>query len=169
MEDYQLAFSRIRNCYDEDILFQFFGKFVPAVAGRKIWKPEAMQSRNISDPSLVSTTDEAFTVLCLENYWEKWNHESYGQCRWTETRRGNKRFSGWHENAYTRFSELCKDIAADRADSDRNNHLETRFRNKAVAFFRGKGGKRKRRQKDVCHETYDELDVVVDAGVLTAV
>jgi hypothetical protein len=50
----------------------FFQKMIVATAGKKVWTAKAKVSNTISGSGLITPSDEAFTLLCLENYWAKW-------------------------------------------------------------------------------------------------
>jgi hypothetical protein len=51
----------------------FFDELVPCVAGRKVWTLREKASKLISEAKqVVSVLDEAFAILALMNYWERW-------------------------------------------------------------------------------------------------
>jgi hypothetical protein len=61
---------------------------------------------------VVSVLDEAFTILALMNYWERWTGN--GTARWTNSKAGNYQYTGWADAAYLQFDELCKRIRKQR-------------------------------------------------------
>jgi hypothetical protein len=88
-------FSNVRECDEEEVteeshtkFWYFFSVLVPTIAGKKVWTKEMMCSKPIQESLCVTVTDEAFTVLCIENYWAKWM--SNGDSIWRGTRQGNK-------------------------------------------------------------------------------
>ena len=67
----------------------FVDELVPCVAaGRKVWTLREKASKLISEArQVVSVLDEAFAILALMNYWERWT--SNGTARWTDSKAGN--------------------------------------------------------------------------------
>jgi hypothetical protein len=51
----------------------------------------------ITDGGKITITDEAFTELCLLNYWDKW--PANRPAKWTHARKGNCSFEGWSNDA----------------------------------------------------------------------
>jgi hypothetical protein len=86
----------------------FFDKFVPNVAGKKVWSNKVKILATITDSGCVMITDEAFTVVALENYWDRWYNQK--TAKWTDSRHGKQQFMGWSDEAYTRYDEVCKRI-----------------------------------------------------------
>jgi hypothetical protein len=67
------AFSDVRgvtegNEESSTRFWYFFSALVPSIAGKKIWTQEIMLSKSIEESLCVTIVDEAFTVLCIENY-----------------------------------------------------------------------------------------------------
>ncbi len=134
----------------------FFSALVPSIAGKKMWTHEMMLSRPITESLCVTIVDEAFTVLCIENYWEKWVNK--GKAMWTGTRSGNIGFMGWQPEGYQRFFELCKRIEQQRTE-DVSETLEVRFQNKALEEFGNSRGLARRQVSGApALQTFDELD-----------
>ena len=92
----------------------FFEKLVPCVAGKKLWTPRAMVKSTITESGKVTITDEAFTELCILNYYDKWIHN--GDLKWTDSRGGNCNYKGWKNEGYVKFDNICRRIAEQRRD-----------------------------------------------------
>ena len=157
---FEAAFSNARgnDRNNEDSIIRswyFFSALVPSIAGKKIWKSDVMMSKKITDSGCVTCLDEAFTILCIENYWNKWVNK--GVTAWTKSRTGNTGFMGWDKRAYTRFVELCRRIKRQR-DESASDDLEHWFQEKASAEFGSGRGSSRRRFGETDVETYDELD-----------
>jgi hypothetical protein len=103
----------------------FFDKFVPCIAGVKIWATKVKTAKTITDSGCVTITDEAFTILALENYWDRWFHNT--SAKWTDSRRGNQQFMGWSDEAYDRYDDTCRRIKKQR-DTQVSQNLEKSFR-----------------------------------------
>jgi hypothetical protein len=156
----EAAFSNVRgnDRNNEDSIIRswyFFSALVPSIAGKKIWKSDVMMSKKITDSGCVTCLDEAFTILCIENYWNKWVNK--GVTAWTKSRSGNTGFMGWDKRAYTHFVELCRRIKRQR-DESASDDLEHWFQEKASAEFGSGRGSSRRRFGETDVETYDELD-----------
>jgi hypothetical protein len=155
------AFSDVRGATEVNEesstrFWYFFSALVPSIAGKKIWTQEIMLSKSIEESLCVTIVDEAFTVLCIENYWEKWVNK--GEAVWTGTRSGNTGFMGWQTKGYERFVELCKRIELQRKEQV-SEDLEAKFQERAVEEFGGTRGIASRRMKAApALETFDQLD-----------
>ena len=103
----------------------FFDKLIPCVAGCKFWDNCAKVRCRVSLSGLVSITDEAFTELCIKNYFAKWTQPGAGTT-WTEDRGGNCNYQGWTIMAYAEFDSLCKRILRQRQEKD-SEELEDMF------------------------------------------
>ena len=132
----------------------FFDVLVPCIAGKKIWTSQMKVAKTISESNCVTVVDEAFTVLCIENYWNKWVNG--GVTLWTQSRTGNTGYMGWDKKAYTRFVVLCKHIKEERL-SGISREIEVQFRDAAILANKGNIGMKKRRGGDDV-PTFDELD-----------
>jgi hypothetical protein len=62
----------------------------------------------ITTSECVTITDETFTGVGLENYWDRWYNQK--TAKWTDSRHGNQQFMGWSDEAYTRYDEVCNNI-----------------------------------------------------------
>jgi hypothetical protein len=79
------------------------------VARVKVWSVKAKIANTINDGGCVTITDEAFTMLALENYWGRWFHQEPAQ--WTDSRCGKQQLMGWSDEAYDCYDAACKLIA----------------------------------------------------------
>ena len=100
------AFEDIRACTgsEEDLANQawvFYGILVPCITGKKIWTSQVKVATSITDSNCVTILDEGFTILCIENYWNKWVND--GPPKWTQSRSGNTGFNRWDKEAYECF------------------------------------------------------------------
>jgi hypothetical protein len=58
---------------DPKAFYFFFDDLVPCVAGHKVWTLREKAIKLISEAKKVaSVLDEAFTILALTKYWERW-------------------------------------------------------------------------------------------------
>jgi hypothetical protein len=85
---------------------------------------------------VVSVLDEAFTILALMNYWERWTGN--GTARWTDSKAGNYQYMGWADAAYVQFDELCKRIREQR-QTRLNNKLEQMYLARSRSLLAGGG------------------------------
>jgi hypothetical protein len=108
-------FLDIRNS-NQDYFNIFFDRLVPCVAGKKVWTSKDKMRSTITDGGKISVTDEAFTELCILNYWEKWIEKK--EAKWTDSRRGNLHFKGWSDDAYDKYDEICNRIQAQRTTEE---------------------------------------------------
>jgi len=68
----ELKFAKRReNCKKK--LYFMATTVMPAVVGVKTWDPKTTRHSLLRDVATV--TDEAFTLLCLENYKVKWRRQ----------------------------------------------------------------------------------------------
>ena len=103
----------------------FFDNFIPCVAGCKVWDNCAKVRCRVSLSGLVSITDEAFTELCIKNYFAKWTQPGAGTT-WTEDRGGNCNYQGWSRTVYAKFDSICKRIVKQRQEKE-SEELEDMF------------------------------------------
>jgi hypothetical protein len=94
----------------------------------------------ITDGGKISVTDEAFTELCLLNYWDKWSANR--PAKWTDAHKGNCSFKGWGNDVYQQFDSICKQIGAQR-ETDKSKATEVLFLDYAIKQY-GCGTKRTR-------------------------
>ncbi len=135
----------------------FFDELVPCVAGRKVWTLREKATKKISEAGkIVSVLDEAFTILALTNYWDRWLNN--GTAKWTDSRAGNYQYMGWTDEAYTTFDALCMRIRNQRK-SEVNKRKEDLYLDRLRRLLAG-GGAQARREGVVMEtsvEVYNEL------------
>ena len=118
------------------ILF-FFNDLVPCVAGQKVWTLREKAIKLISEAKkVVSVLDEAFTILALMNYWERWTGNGTARC--TDSKAGNYQYMGWADAAYVQFDELCKRICEQR-QTRLNKKLEQMYLARSRSLLAGGG------------------------------
>jgi hypothetical protein len=106
---------------------------------------------------VVSVLDEAFTILALMNYWERWTGN--GTARWTDSKAGNHQYMGWADAAYVQFDELRKRIREQR-QTRLNKKLEQMYSARSRSLLVG-GGPLSQRLGGLVEtnvEVYNELD-----------
>ena len=123
------SITNVRDLHpDRDEIYAFnffFNELVPCVAGRKVWTLRERASKLISEAKrVVSVLDEAFVILALTNYWDRWT--SQGMAKWTDSRAGNYQYMGWADAAYVSFDEICNRIREQRKN-ETNKRLEKMF------------------------------------------
>jgi hypothetical protein len=128
------------NLLQQDYFNLFFDRLIPCVAGKKVWTSKDKMACAITDGGKISVTDEAFTELCLLNYWDKWSENK--PAKWTDSRQGNCTFKGWSNDAYHQFDSICKRIRAQR-ETDASKAMEVLFLDYAIKQY-GQGTKRTR-------------------------
>ncbi len=144
---------------DLEAFYFFFDDLVPCVAGRKVWTLREKAIKLISEAKkVVSVLDEAFVILALMNYWERWTDN--GAARWTDSKAGNYQYiMGWADAAYVQFDELCKWIC-EQCQTASSKNLEQMYLVRSCSLLAG-GGPHSRRLGGLVEtnvEVYNELD-----------
>ena len=99
---------------------------------------------------LIHPSDEAFVVLCFENYSKRWPYvaeckkeksavnemDPRNQVRWVEGTQGQQKFGGWSNEGRVRFLKITLNIAK----SKRSGHV-TGLENGILKEFFSKGKK----------------------------
>ena len=140
--------------------FYFFSMtwLSPCVAGQKVWTLREKATKLISEAKkVVSVLDEAFTILALMNYWERWTGN--GTARWPDSKAGNCKYMGWADAAYVQFDELCKRIREQR-QTRLNKQLEQVYLARSRSLLAG-GGLHSQRLDGLVEtnvEVYNKLD-----------
>jgi hypothetical protein len=107
------AFIDIReptNILQQGYFNLFFDRLMPCVAGKKVWTGRDKMACAITDGGKITITDEAFTELCLLNYWDKWSANR--PAKWTDACKGNCSFKGRSNDAYQQLDSICNRIRA---------------------------------------------------------
>jgi hypothetical protein len=116
----------------------YFGRLMPCVTGKKVWTGRDKTACAITDGGKITITDEAFTELCLLNYWDKWSANRPE--KWTDARKGNCSFKGWSKDAYQQFDSICNPIQV-QGETDKLKAMELVFLDYAIKQY-GRGTKR---------------------------
>lgn len=113
----------------------FFDKLVRHVAGKRRWNDKIKSTMTIQDSNMVTVTDEAFTIVAIENYYNQWesNRKDVGT-KWTDVKSGNLLYQGWKNEGIDRFHELCEEIEKER-QTERSKEAETSFMYKMRAKY----------------------------------
>ncbi len=142
----------VRGCDPEanfDPFWIFFDRLIAAIAGKKVWVNHHKVGERITTGRKITITDEAFTVLAIQNYWPTWFGDPRGAKQpalWTDSRQGNSQYMGWHEDAYSRFDIICRNIQRQR-NSPQSKQLEIAFQQKATAEYATMGGRARARSQ----------------------
>lgn len=144
---------------NQDVFVIFCEYFLSKVVGITAWKTECC-TKTVSE--MASVSDEAFTYLLLENYWDEWankdpkayreetayNHETNTRGRRTPTKGkytkdsvGSRRYGGWSEDGLHRFNELFDLVLEDRKEFARDRDEVYR------QFCIGNDGSKKKRKR----------------------
>ena len=116
----------------------FFGEFLECVAGKRGWgmqkyfqKVSTAVDRETNE-ALVTVSDEAFALLMLENYREKWLLRYKEACssaagrsrnsdknkridgKYTSSINGHTEFGGWNKRGIRKFNFYCRLVEQDR-------------------------------------------------------
>lgn len=129
------ALLDMRSDTNEKGYFYFFDNFLECVSGKRGWgKVKAVHL--VSD--YCSISDEAFTLLALENNWRRWSSkEKRGKGVYTASMQGNKMFEGWSEEGLQRYNELYRLVKENR-ESEEGKKFERAFREKKQAELKNK-------------------------------
>ena len=145
---------------EKEAFYWFMSEFMECICGVRLWK-HARRSMLISDAKdvagckIVTKSDEAFGLLLIDNYMEKWKRklvEEEGErveegsdsaneersdtvpkrkrveAKYTTKRKGNTcKYGGWSMEGMTRFNELYDIVKKDRA-SPKAKEMEESFR-----------------------------------------
>jgi hypothetical protein len=90
----------------------------PLIVGNGKYREECKQ---MIPTSWMTTSSEAFALLCLENYYENIqdiasNKSTIRKPHWTNKGLGAKRNQGWSREGLTRFAEYCKAVEKNRSN-----------------------------------------------------
>ena len=141
----------------------FFDSFLECVCGTTAWnnaktKQLVSEARDQSGLKVVSVSDEAFGLLLIDNYSEKWRKrateitpiegEDPGRKRtktagkYTGKAKGQCKWGGWSSEGISQFNYLRKLVKADR-EADKSNEAEPKQMEKFLMnYCRTKAGKK---------------------------
>jgi hypothetical protein len=140
---------------------------VPCVIGRTMWKKSA-HLKKVSE--LSGWIDEAFALIVLENYWEKWwaiakmdvNALRTIRAKWTEEGKGTNasKHSGWTKVGLDVFSGYCNLVHEERTKNEKRSTFEDWLLIEYLKEYEETAGG-KNRKKACCHvETYECEDMM---------
>ncbi len=147
-------------------------RLMPSIVGSYKWKSNFRVERL---STFVTVTDEALTLLFLENSWEKWkdmantgnDKESSKHSVYSLSGKGNgaRKYQGWNQEGLERMNELVVAVKHDRKVD--KNRFEKRYLEEGKRHGVGKeGGKRSKVYPvavEVFHELFGESDEVVES------
>jgi len=120
----------------------FFAEFIECVSGKRAWGKQKYtqlisEARSHEDgEKLLTVSDEAFGLLLVENYMDKWVKKFHLQRKglpsgridglYTAATKGNLVFGGWTKQGRNRFNHYCKLVQEDRS-SPQSARVEREF------------------------------------------
>jgi len=165
-----LSFAVFRDLGDRDdpeavgvekrrLFYMLYEELMPCCVGRGDWGPEQWVQGSISDGTNVTVSDEAFVVLCLENYWDGWTGRKGYKNKCTDKTKGNLKFGGWAGEGLRRFNTLCNMVHVSR-NCESGMAADLAFKLYAVDKYGRDGRDKKKRNKAVEYTfgVFDELD-----------
>jgi hypothetical protein len=158
-------FMRMRK--NQKAYAYFCENFLRCVVGKLEWK-KCAHCMKISD--IASPTDEAFTLLVLENIWDSWTAvvvedyykgpvatmtaEGKRECKrkavigkYTSEYRRASRFGGWSDEGHTRFVQLRTLVVEDRKDEGGFEKKYLRIQRERVETEEKKSKKKRKRER----------------------
>ena len=157
---------------DGDAYIHFMFLFVRAVTGSDEWEKSYGKSRDVSGPlrtfeATVSQSDEAATLLLMEDNWNKWVDDMdcatqagllqtteggevlAGKKRWCTKKAGN-RSHGWSIKGQDRWDAIMKAVEDDR--EARGDEFEERW-SSWISNKLSEGSKGKKKKKEGLRDT----------------
>ena len=130
-----------------------------------------LERTNRKPTEWASNSSEAFTLLCVENYYDHIvdlakNKPEIRSPKWTASARGAQRNQGWNKDGINRYREICKLVKEDRA---KNKAVDERYMAREKELMDSILNKKRKRQHvvmarenvwDVAYE--DEMSVGED-------
>lgn len=121
----------------------FFGEFMDCVSGKRVWsrhKYHTLISEAVNRDTgvqIITVSDEAFGLLLLENYMEKWKRKFVAKAngvvlekkldgKFTASTKGNFVFGGWSKAGQKQFNFYVNMVKADRSGAGARQ-METNF------------------------------------------
>jgi hypothetical protein len=121
----------------------FFGEFLECVSGKRVWsrhKYHTLISEAVNRDTgvqIITVSDEAFGLLLLENYMEKWKRKFVAKAngvvlekkldgKFTASTKGNFVFGGWSKAGQKQFNFYVNMVKADRSGAGARQ-METNF------------------------------------------
>jgi hypothetical protein len=105
----------------EEAFMWFGGNIVECVNGKKNWKKK--KSKGLL-AECCTVSDEAFGLLMLDNYWDRWvdlyekkPKTQVTKAAYTSSGAGNRKFLSWAPEGLTKFNALCKMVKWQRGNA----------------------------------------------------
>jgi hypothetical protein len=152
--------------------------FIPAIVGERNWTKLCRATMGVKETfkRLVTVSDEAFALLLLENYWDRWvaeweekkkadedgrdvSFKGLPKTRYSENNPDIKKFGGWRRGA-KRYNELYQDVELERSNREDSTRLDEEMDKRyerTEARDNESGVSRVKRGNDE-----DHVDIVVD-------
>ena len=94
---------------------------------------------------------EAFSILCLENYYEMIKsevnkEEKKSRAKWTSEGRGSRKFQGWNQDGIRRYNVLMERVRLDRRSFQQEDEIY--LHSKQEERMRYENDRLKKRQAD---------------------
>ena len=155
--------EKIHDKQDNDLLYFFYSECVSRVVGKRKWNKYS-QVRKMGN--FVTTSDEAFAMIILENNLPKWMDElrHNGRLARNEKRKSlytqEDKSKGWSNKGQKRFIELCR-ICEDRRKGTeekklRWNQIEKIVMDREILWNDMSNRKRKRVEEENISEVTTE-------------
>jgi hypothetical protein len=132
----------------EDSYRIFCDHVLSQVVGKNDWKTRAGKE-TIS--SIATVSDEAFSILLLENNYQVWKEDALGACgegqgvkassKYTVNGAGTRKYQGWTPEGLKRFNTLAAMVHADRISN--NGTFEKMIKDNKLAAENRRKGKKK--------------------------
>ena len=79
-------FYKMRDPQSHSVYITFIDTFAPCIVGKKIWNDPTFPMKRVAEGKLafdniLTVSDEAFLVLCMRNYRERWLEEFFRKTR----------------------------------------------------------------------------------------
>jgi hypothetical protein len=130
---------------EREAFYWFAGEFVESVAGRKTWGKQKYsklmsEGTRVGEKPLVSQSDEAFALLIIDNYQERWIIEKKDKedniktsrmrkGKYTCAKSGNREYRGWSKAGILEYGRLLKLVQTDRrADPEKAAEMWVKHR-----------------------------------------
>ena len=142
-----LKLRKSKTNYEAEAFEWFFSEFLECVCGKRVWGLQKYQ-QHISTTRdrdtgnmIVTISDEAFALLLIDNYRDKWISKFEASRRgelhrpgekipgkYTNSKLGNTEYAGWTEEGHQQFNKYFDIVEEDRLkDREKRNEMEELF------------------------------------------
>ncbi len=129
---------------DPHVFTIFCVSFLACLVGKIIFKEKVL-----TEPiaNFVTVSDEAYTLVYLENSYDRWMAESKDEPKpptkkWTSDNLAATLYKGWNQEGIVRYNELYKNVKEKRKEKG-TKEFELDFQDEMQASRKKKGRKRK--------------------------